>query len=212
MLNNAQMNWQKTLRLGLIGGLVGILIALVGMVESFDKRDIIAGVITMGQTLLLLAVLVTAYFAATNSARATSPLSILSGVIAGLIFSLMLGLLALAIENFDLRPVLVNASPQLVRILTFEEGLPGGLVNLFLMGVVIGAVGGVIHMLPARIRSAVTLGLAVVAFIGLMQEILQVTLRSVPALDDGLTWMFGRGTEKGVSAAGAIVIFIVTVV
>ena len=212
MLNNAQMNWQKTLRLGLIGGLVGILIALVGMVESFDKRDIIAGVITMGQTLLLLAVLVTAYFAATNSARASSPLSILSGVIAGLIFSLMLGLLALAVENFDLRPVLVNASPQLVRILTFEEGLPGGLVNLFLMGVVIGAVGGVIHMLPARIRSAVTLGLAVVAFIGLMQEILQVTLRSVPALDDGLTWMFGRGTEKGVSAAGAIVIFIVTVV
>jgi branched-chain amino acid transport system permease protein len=212
MLNNAQMNWQKTLRLGLIGGLVGILIALVGMVESFDKRDIIAGVITMGQTLLLLAVLVTAYFAAANSARATSPLSILSGVIAGLIFSLMLGLLALAVENFDLRPVLVNASPQLVRILTFEEGLPGGLVNLVLMGAVIGAVGGVIHMLPARIRSAVTLGLAVVAFIGLMQEILQVTLRSVPALDDGLTWMFGRGTEKGVSAAGAIVIFIVTVV
>ena len=212
MLNNAQMNWQKTLRLGLIGGLVGILIALVGMVESFDKRDIIAGVITMGQTLLLLAVLVTAYFAATNSARASSPLSILSGVIAGLIFSLMLGLLALAVENFDLRPVLVNASPQLVRILTFEEGLPGGLVNLVLMGAVIGAVGGVIHMLPARIRSAVTLGLAVVAFIGLMQEILQVTLRSVPVLDDGLTWMFGRGTEKGVSAAGAIVIFIVTVV
>jgi branched-chain amino acid transport system permease protein len=212
MLNNAQMNWQKTLRLGLIGGLVGILIALVGMVESFDKRDIIAGVITMGQTLLLLAVLVTAYFAAANSARATSPLSILSGVIAGLIFSLMLGLLALAVENIDLRPVLVNASPQLVRILTFEEGLPGGLVNLVLMGAVIGAVGGVIHMLPARIRSAVTLGLAVVAFIGLMQEILQVTLRSVPALDDGLTWMFGRGTEKGVSAAGAIVIFIVTVV
>jgi branched-chain amino acid transport system permease protein len=67
-------------------------------------------------------------------------------------------------------------------------------------------------MLPARIRSAVTLGLALVAFIGLMQEILQVTLRSVPVLDDGLTWMFGRGTQKGVSAAGAITIFIVVVV
>jgi branched-chain amino acid transport system permease protein len=212
MLNNAQMNWRKTLQLGLIGGLVGILITLVGMVESFDKRDIIAGVITMGQTLLLLTALVTAYFAATNSARATSPLSILSGVVAGLIFSLMLGLLALAVENFDLRPVLVNASPQLVRILTFEEGLPGGLVNLLLMGAVIGAIGGAIHMLPAKVRSAVTLGLALVAFIGLMQEILQVTLRSVPVLDDGLTWMFGRGTQKGVSAAGAITIFIVVVV
>lgn len=211
MLNSAQINWQKTLQLGLIGGLVGILIALVGMVETFDKRDIVAGVITMGQTLLLLTVLITAYFAARSSTRPGSPLSLLSGTLAGLIFSLMLGLLALAVENFDLRPVLVNASPQLVRILTFEEGLPGGLVQLFIIGAVIGAIGGALHMLPDRIRSAITLGLAVVAFLGLMQEILQVTIRSVPALDDGLAWMFGRGTEKGVSASGAIVFFIVTV-
>lgn len=211
MFNNAQFNWQKTLQLGLIGGLVGILIALVGMVETFDKRDIIAGVISMGQTLLLLTVLITAYFAARSSTRPGSPLSLLSGTLAGLIFSLMLGLLALAVENFNLRPVLVNASPQLVRILTFEEGLPGGLAQLFLIGALIGAIGGALHMLPDRIRSAITLGLAVVSFLGLMQEILQVTFRSVPALDDGLAWMFGRGTQKGVSAAGAIVFFIVTV-
>ena len=98
MLNNAQLNWQKTLQLGLIGGLVGILIAMVGMVETFDERDIIAGVITMGQTLLLLTVLLTAYFAARSSTPSGSPLSLVSGALAGLVYSLMLGLLALATQ------------------------------------------------------------------------------------------------------------------
>lgn len=210
-MKTGQIHWQKVLQLGLIGGLVGILIALVGMVEEFDRRDIVAGVITMGRTLLLLTALVTAYFAAAHSSEGNSLTGILAGAISGLIFAVMMGLLALAIENFNLRPILVNASPPLVRILTFEQGLPNGLFLLLLSGAIIGAVGGVIYLLPARIRKAVTLGLALVAFLGLMQEIIQVTLRSVPALDSALTWMFGRGTEKGLSIAGAIAVFIVTV-
>ena len=67
MSDDRQMNWQKTLQIGLIGGLVGILIALVGMVETFDQRDIVAGVITMGRTLLVLALLFTGYFAAASA-------------------------------------------------------------------------------------------------------------------------------------------------
>ena len=208
MSQASQMKWQRTIQIGLIGGLVGILIALVGMVETFDQRDIVAGVITMGRTLLLLAVLFTAYFAAANSMEGNNQLGIAAGAIAGLIFSFMLSLLAVAIENLNLRPIFVNASPQLVRILTYGQGIPGGLIFLLLSGVILGAIGGVIYLLPARIRRAVTLGLALVAFLGLMQEIIQVTLRSVPILDFGLRWMFGRGTENGLSLAGAIVVFI----
>lgn len=40
-------DWKKTLQIGLIGGAVGVLIAMVGMVEEFNKRDIIAGTLTM---------------------------------------------------------------------------------------------------------------------------------------------------------------------
>ena len=56
MSNSNHLNWQKAIQLGLIGGLVGVLIALVGMVEEFDKRDIIAGVLTMGWTLVFLTI------------------------------------------------------------------------------------------------------------------------------------------------------------
>lgn len=210
MSNTVQINWQKTLQLGLVGGVIGILIALVGMVEEFDQRDIVAGVITMGRTLLLLTILVTAYFVAAQS-QGNNLSKIVSGSASGFIFAAMMGLLALAIENFDMRPILVNASPDLVKILTFDMGLPSGLIPLLIVGTVIGAAGAEIYILPARTRNAVTLGLSLVAFLGLMQDIIQVSLRGIPVLDFALRWMFGRGTENGLSILGAIVVFIITV-
>jgi branched-chain amino acid transport system permease protein len=212
MSNINHLNWQKTIQLGLIGGLVGVLIALVGMVEEFDRRDIIAGVLTMGWTLLFFTILVTAYFAAAHSSGGGFLANILAGGIAGLIFSAMMSLLVLAIDNFNLRPIFVNASPSLVRILTLERETLSGLLLLLAIGAGIGAAGGMIYTLPTRVRSAVVLGLSLVAFIGLMQEIIQVPLRSTPTLNTALEWMFGRGTQKGLSAAGAIVVFLVVVV
>lgn len=211
MSEPVKLNWQKILQLGLIGGLVGILIALVGMVEEFDHRDIIAGSLSMGWTLLLLTVLFTAFFTASLPGHHSSANKLIAGGVSGLTFSAMMALLALAIDSFDLRPIFVNASPDLVRILSFDSELPGGLVRLLGFGAVTGALGGALLILPDRIRKAITLGLALVAFLGLMQEIIQVSLRSVPALDNALKWMFGRGVDKGLSNAGAIVVFIVIV-
>ena len=209
MLKSNHLNWQKAIQLGLIGGLVGVLIALVGMVEEFDQRDIIAGVLTMGWTILFLTILVTGYFAAARSTEGPGWSGILAGAIAGLVFSIMMSLLVLAVENFNLRPIFVNASPPLVRILTFERDISSGLVLLIGVGTLVGAAAGLIYVLPATVRSAVVLALGLVAFLGLMQEIIQVPLRGVPTLDSALEWMFGRGTQKGLSAAGAIVVFIV---
>jgi branched-chain amino acid transport system permease protein len=212
MSKSNYLNWQKVIQLGLIGGLVGVLIALVGMVEAFDRRDIIAGVLTMGWTLLYLTILLTAYFAAAHSGRDATLSNILAGGLSGLVFSVIMSLLVLAIENFNLRPIFVNASPPLVRILTFEKEIFPGLMLLIAAGAVVGVVGGVIFNLPARIRGAVVLGLSIVAFLGLMQEIIEVPLRSAPALNSALAWMFGRGTQTGLSVAGAIVVFLVAAV
>ena len=49
--------WLQALQTGLIGGVVAILVSLIGMVASFHERDIIAGQITMGETVLLLIVI-----------------------------------------------------------------------------------------------------------------------------------------------------------
>lgn len=211
MENMNLLNWRKILQLGLIGGLVGILIALVGMVESFNQRDIIAGVLTMGWTLLYMTILATAYFAASTLPR-RGLVNILAGGIAGLIFSLLMSLLVLAVENLDLRPIFVNASPALVRTLTFDNEIVNGLMRLLLAGAAVGLLGGLIFILPFNIRKAVMLALSMVAFLGLMQELIQVPLRSAPTLDSALAWMFGRGTEKGLSLTGAIAVFLVVLI
>ena len=46
--------WEHGVKTGIIGGVIALIIALVGMVESFHRRDIVAEVITMGQILLLI--------------------------------------------------------------------------------------------------------------------------------------------------------------
>jgi len=45
---------KQALKIGLIGSVISVLLALIGMVEAFSQRDIINEVISMGHTLLLL--------------------------------------------------------------------------------------------------------------------------------------------------------------
>jgi branched-chain amino acid transport system permease protein len=206
MSTQNQFNWQKAIRLGGIAGLVGVLIALVGMVESFDQRDIVAGTVSMGWTMLLLAVLVAAYFSASH--QPSKPLSLAASAITGFIFSLIISLLAFLIENFDLRQTLVNASPQLLRILTFENGIPNGLITLMAVSTCFGVIGGALYILPAKIRKAISLGLGMIAFLGLMEDIIQVTIANTGSGASALKWMFGRGTQSGLSVIGAIVVFV----
>jgi branched-chain amino acid transport system permease protein len=74
---------------------------------------------------------------------------------------------------------------------------------------VAGVFGGVVYIMPQRIRKAVSLGLTVMIFLGLMQQIIQVTLSNFPQVDSAIAWMFGRGTQKGLSFNGAITVFLV---
>ena len=56
----AQSLWHHGVKTGVIGGITVLVIALVGMVESFNKRFIIADVMTMGIALVIVvAVLIT---------------------------------------------------------------------------------------------------------------------------------------------------------
>ena len=67
---------KQALRIGLIGGVVEILLALIGMIEAFSQRDIISQVISLGHTLLLLVVLFMAYLAAKRT-TGNKPLQVL---------------------------------------------------------------------------------------------------------------------------------------
>jgi len=202
-------NWFMALQIGIIGGIAAILMSLVGMVEEFAKRDIVAGVIEMGQTLILIALLATGYFAARRSPSTGSFLRIIEGGVAGATAGLLLWLLVQSIAPLDLRTIFLNASPALIKILTFGKEGAAALGLMLVLGTLGGLAGALVQILPGRYSNATVQGLAWVALLGLLQDLIRVTLLNLPAIGDALRWMFGSRNEKGLSILGAVVVFVV---
>src|SRR4030042_517409 len=118
-MNPVGIGWQRGINTGLIGGIVLVLVSLIGMVEAFAQRDIVAEVVSMGHTLLGVGVLFFAFLAA-KRATAPRPIPILvNGLLAGIIMGGALGLLVLLGHFIGLRSVFINASPLLFQLLTF---------------------------------------------------------------------------------------------
>jgi branched-chain amino acid transport system permease protein len=178
------------------------------MVPEFSQRYIIAGVISVGMTILLINWMAFGYFAAARSYSHASWLKVIYASLAGLIISGILAILVLLIENFNLQVVLVYASPQLVEVLTFNQGVIPGIYYLLGAGLIAGAAGGLIEILPGRIRHAVTLGLTGVALIGLLQQLIQVTLSPFEFIIRATGFMFGSKVQTGLSPLGAATVFL----
>jgi branched-chain amino acid transport system permease protein len=202
-------NWFIAIQIGLVGGIAAILMSLVGMVEEFAKRGIVAGVIEMGQTLLLMALLGAGYFASRRSPSARSFLRVIEGGLAGATAAFLLWALVQLIEPLSLRTIFLNASPALIKILTFGREGGAALGLMLALGALGGLAGGLIQILPSRYSSATVLGLAWVALLGLLHDLIRVTLLSLPTIGNAVQWMFGGRTEKGLSVMGAVVVFVV---
>src|SRR4030042_5552995 len=87
--------WQQGIKIGLIGGVSAVLLALIGMVEAFSQRDIISNGISMGHTLLLLVAVFMGYLAAKRTTL-TEPLWLLvNSLISGLMVGGLLALLVI---------------------------------------------------------------------------------------------------------------------
>lgn len=205
--------WRSALRLGIIGGGVLLLAALVGLVETFNQRDIISGVISMGMTIVLLILLAIGAYTARRTGASRRVWALSFSALVGLIAALVLALFVLLgqQEGVKLREVLVNASPALYRILTFERTGLSGYLLLLAAGALSSLLGGLLALLPTTFRGYVTSALMWVGILGLLQEQLRIITRQWPAIDRSLTWMFGRAGQKGLSMLGAIVVFLLVV-
>ena len=85
---------RRAIRIGLLFGVIATSLSAIGMVEAFNERDIISGVLTFGQILLFSTPIIAGYAARPQeSTKAISALA--SGVIAGIMTALpLLGLIA----------------------------------------------------------------------------------------------------------------------
>lgn len=182
MQNQTPFFWKQIARAGLIGGAISVLLSLVGMVEAFNERFIVSGLITMGQVLFLAPILIMAY-AALRRIVPHPPFHItfLSGLLAGLLGSVVLVALLLIGKYVNLRAMLVNASPKLYNILIFKQEFVPGLFLLLGAGLIMGSIASGVFLLSPRLRGAIIQGALWVLLIGLLRDlIVTVSLRWGP--------------------------------
>ncbi len=203
---NASPNWWKSpVRLGLVGGLVSVAIALEGMIQAFNTRSIIGGVVAMSQLLLLMTYFGVAYMAVRRSGTAETRVKLASGVLAGLVSAASVVVLLLVGSTVNLGDMFINATPALYALLTFNLELVGGSLVMLALGAISGAAAAGLYLLPSRPRRSIGIGLVVVITFGLLQDLIVTTFA-------GLKFITGfLYTINGLSIVGAIVLFALTV-
>jgi branched-chain amino acid transport system permease protein len=209
---------RRAVKVGLIGGIGAVYLCMVGIVPRFEDREVIAGVINLGRTMLLLAFLTTGYFAArpvkTRPGEPEPPApapgtGLMAGVVSGAIAGGLTAVLLLLADAIDMRSVFVAVGPGLVEILAFGQSVAVGLLLLIAFAVVSAVVAAGVHLLTPDFRIAVLAGfgtmLSFSLFSTLVSELLEGTSEYVPlALLDDTGWLY---EGDGLTVIGAILVF-----
>ncbi len=203
-----QLNWKKFVQYGLITGISIVFVSLVGMLEAFDGRDVIFNVLSLGQALILVIGLGMGYVVAMKTARGKTVPALVGGLVSGAVGGAVASLLVVLMTTWEgMRDMFINASPGLMKILSFsQDSLAIGMVYLVGTIAVLSLIGAAIQLLPSTPRRMVIAGLGAVLLIGMLQELLSVMMGRFGAGKSLARFLFGR---KGLSTYGAISVFIV---
>ena len=196
---------KQAIKIGLIGGVVEILLSLIGMVEAFSQRDIIANVISMGHTLLVMVALFMGYLAAKRTPTAGPMKVLFNGFISGVLVGGMLALLVITGSLINLRKVFINASPLLYNLLTFGMEKGPGLLLLLVTGAISGLLAGLFFLSPRLLRRVLLISLGSIVAAGVLQDLLRPTFALWGPLAVINEWLF---TANGLTIHGAIGLFI----
>ncbi len=192
---------------GLIGGAAAVHLALVGMVGTFQGRDLIAEIVSVGTVLPMLVAILVGWLAGAPP-RSTETImvptrTVALGAVAGAVVGLVLAALALFVVAVDVRWIFVNGRPQLSEILQLGQGPVVGSVLLVLGGAAFGAAGAALHVVPSRIGRALAMGGIITIIVSLMEPFLGPVLRnlSLNVVEDFLY------AEGGLTPIGFVLVY-----
>jgi branched-chain amino acid transport system permease protein len=204
------MGWlfRRATYVGLAFGIAVAHLSLVGLVVALNGADLVAGIVTVGSTIAVLAALSAGY--AATARRKSDPealpvgSALLAGALAGLLTGAVITALAWLIEAINPRGILINASPQLVDILHWGQPvLIGNAINLA-GGALLGLLGAGLRVVPANVRRAVVTGITGTLFLALMQTFIGQILSglSLQFIED---FVYAR---EGLTVIGAITVLV----
>jgi len=211
LLPARQVDLGHAARVGLIGGVTVVFVAAIGMVEQFDSRALV-GPLSLGYTVLFLVPLGFGYLAGGPppqlegfSAPAKGVRNLLAGLLTGALIGAVLGAFVALVGNFDVRDILTNVSPELVRILTFDRGLVGGAALMLVVFAVLSLAGGAAHLLDARWRRPLLDAILWVLLLGMLEALVTQVLRGARISGVG-SQLYGPSGELRVPAAIVVAI------
>jgi branched-chain amino acid transport system permease protein len=201
-------------RAGLVGGVVVIYLALVGMIEKFEARHLVSDWLNLGKLLLASPPLLAGYLAtrprveAGQLVRPARRPAVMAGLISGVLTGGLAALWVAFVHLFPddaVRNIFIAVSPTLIEIMTFGRGLPVGMALLVVAGAVLGTLGAAYRMLPERVRRPLSIGLATTLLFALLQRIIPPFLFNLN-LDS--TWLYSTNFG-GLTPVGVVVVFAV---
>ena len=197
---------RRTLTTGLVFGLVCVYCAVVGLLLMFHGRWIIAEVLTLGQALLIVIALCAGIQVARKTTARSSPAIAVQGLASGAIAGAVLSLLVIIMSLVKLRFMFIALSPQLFKMLTFDLGTVGGVVVLIGAGALFGLWGALLYITPPSVRRPLVIGLTMMGFIGLFQDLIQLMMQQVEIVDKARELLFTWDGLKWQSAIGIVIV------
>lgn len=215
----------KAARVGLVGSVSATFVALSGVGLSLDGRTVISPVLSLGY-MALFAVPVMVGLIATKTvalegidAPARALGDVARGALAGAASGAGYALLVALLGAFDIRDPLVNWSPLLHHLLTFDldfasapagpsaaAQVAGGVIWLF-ASAALGAGAAALRLLSPILRSAVTWAIFAVVAVALVEQLLNDVLESI-----WLEWLEGLlyASRGGLNWLAALAVAAVT--
>ena len=156
-------DYKRLLNFGLLAGLTVAFLGGIGMIESFNERTLIDPFLRMGDLFMYGGVLTFAYIAAkgeenlhVETVHELGP-STLSGLVVGIVGGLATAIFVLIIDATDLVEFFPNMDQAMVETLTFDQGVPAGLLLMIAVAGLAGALGGLLISVPDGLRRQVFL-------------------------------------------------------
>ncbi len=200
------VDWRQIARTGGLLALGLVFIALTGMPVGLDERTVIEPWLSLGLLSLTFLPFVLGYTVGHEkvlegvAAKAKGARDVVAGAAVGALGGLGLSVLVVLVDNFDLRDPLVNWSPQLVEMLSFDQSVGFGFVAWIAISGALGAAGGALHVLPHQVRRAVVAAILAVLLTAIFESFLTDVI-------DQLEFLYA--SRGGLTNVWAVVVFVV---